>query len=209
MGYLQRVCAASLRQGWPLYLVVTGIFGLGVLLGSVSVASLQENQVAELHRYLQTFLSGVAEMHVDRAELARSALYDNLLAGACIYILGLTIICLPLVLAFIFIRGYVLGFTVGFLTGQELQGLLVIIMSMLPHNIFFVPALIIGGTASLSFSLLLLRRFYNSRTPVWPGFVSYTIIMAGVMVLFTAAAVTEAYVTPELARFSATLFSGW
>lgn len=210
MRYLHRICSASLRQGWPLYLVVTGIFGLGILLGSVGAASLQEDQAAELHRYIQTFLSRADEMEVDRVQMARNALYDNLLAGAIMYILGLTIICLPLVLAFIFTRGFVLGFTVGFLaTERELQGFFVILLSILPHNIFFIPALIIGGTASLSFSILLIRRFFNSQTRVWPGFVSYTMIMTGVMAVFLLAAVTEAYITPELTRFFAAFLAGW
>ncbi|MFA7467377.1 MAG: stage II sporulation protein M [Desulfotomaculaceae bacterium] len=210
MGYLRRLCSASLRQGWPLYLAVTGVLGLGILTGSLGANSLQAEQAAELHRYLQTFLAQVSEIDLDQAQMARSALYDNLLAGAIIYILGLTIICLPLVLAFIFIRGFVLGFTVGFLaTQQELQGFFIIVMSMLPHNIFFVPALIIGGTASVSFSLLLIRRFYNSQTPVWPGFMSYTLIMVGVMAVFFIAALTEAYITPEMTRFSATFLAGW
>lgn len=210
MTYLRRLCSASLRQGWPLYLAVTGILGLGILAGSLGANSLQPEQAAELHRYLQTFLSQISEIDLDQAQMARSALYDNLLAGAIMYILGLTIICLPLVLAFIFIRGFVLGFTVGFLTTEhELQGIFVVLVSMLPHNIFFVPALIIGGTASMSFSILLIKRFLNSHTPVWPGFISYTLIMTGVMAAFFIAAITEAYITPELARLSASLLAGW
>jgi len=210
MVYLRRLCSASLRQGWPLYLAVTGILGLGILAGSLGANSLQAEQAAELHRYIQTFLSQISEIDLDQAQMARNALYDNLLAGAIMYILGLTIICLPLVLAFIFIRGFVLGFTVGFLaTEHGLQGFFVILMSMLPHNIFFVPALIIGGAASLSFSILLIRRFFNSQIPVWPGFLSYTLVMAGVMAAFFIAALTEAYITPELTRFSATFLTGW
>ena len=160
MENLRRLCSASLRQGWPIYLMVTGVFGLGILLGSVGVNTLQADQVHELHRYMQSFLARAAEIEVNRALLAREALNDNLLAGLIIYILGMTIICLPLVLAFIFIRGFVLGFTMGFLaTEQELQGLFVILLSLLPHNIIYIPALIIGGTAAMSFSILLLKRF--------------------------------------------------
>ncbi|HBX24360.1 MAG TPA: stage II sporulation protein M [Desulfotomaculum sp.] len=210
MVYPRRLISASLRQGWPLYLAVTGILSLGILTGSLGANSLQPEQAAELHRYIQTFLAQVSDIDLDRAQMARSALYDNLLAGAIMYILGLTIICLPLVLAFVFIRGFVLGFTVGFLATQhQMQGFFIVLMSMLPHNIFFVPALIIGGTASLSFSILLIRRFYNSQITVWPGFLSYTLIMAGVMVVFFIAALTEAYITPELTRFSATFLAGW
>jgi stage II sporulation protein M len=186
------------------------IFSLGILLGSLGVNTLREDQTTELHRYLQSFLAQAAELNVDRTQMVRGALYDNLLTAAIMYILGLTVICLPLMLAFIFIRGFILGFTVGFLTmDRELQGLLVILVSMLPQNLFFIPAMIIGGTASLSFSLLLIKRFFNSQTRVWPAFAAYTLIMAGVLAAFALAALMEAYVTPELTRFVASLTAGW
>jgi stage II sporulation protein M len=210
MGYVRRLWTASFRRSWPLYLIVIGIFSLGILLGSLGVNTLQAEQSLELHRYLQAFLTQAAEIEVDRAQVARGALYDNLLVGVLMYILGLTIICLPLVLAIIFIRGFILGFTVGFLTlDPDLQGLVVIFVSMLPQNIFFIPALIIGGTASLSFSLLLIKRFFNSQTRVWPDFLGYTIVMAGCIAAFAAGALTEGYITPELTRLSASLFAGW
>ncbi len=205
-----RLWTASLRQGWPLYFVVVAVFGLGILLGSLGAHTLHMEQVAEMNRHLQSFLSRVAEMDVERTQMARGALYDNLLVGIGMYVLGLTIICLPLMLAFIFIRGFVLGFTVGFLTAEhQLRGLLIIVASMLPHNIFFIPALIIGGTASLSFSILLIKRFFNSQTRVWPGFVNYTLVMAGMVAAFALAALAEAYVTPEITRLVASLLAVW
>lgn len=210
MGYVRQLWTASLRQSWPLYLIVIGCFGLGILLGSVGVNTLQEDQTAELQRYLQTFLAQAGDINIDRSQMAKGALYDNLLVGVIIYILGLTIICLPLVLAFIFIRGFVLGFTVSFLIkNPKFQDVIIILVSMLPHNIFFIPALIISGTISLSFSILLIKRFFNSQTLVWPQFIVYTMIMAGCMLVYTIAALTEGYLTPELTRFLASMFAGW
>lgn len=210
MGYVQRFWHASLRQSWPLYLVVIVIFSLGVLLGSLGVNTLREDQTAELQRYMQSFLAGAAELNVDGTRVFKEALYDNALTAVIMYILGLTVICLPVMLAFIFLRGFILGFTVGFLTmDRELQGLLVILVSMLPQNLFFIPAMIIGGTASLSFSLLLIRRFFNSQTRVWPAFVAYTLVMTGVLAVFTLAGLVEGYVTPQLTRFVASFTAGW
>ncbi len=209
MGYLGRLYSASLRQGWPVYLIVTGVFGLGILAGTIGANSMDPEQVAELNRYLQSFLSRASEIEVDRAMMAREAISDNLLAGFIIYILGMTIICLPLVLAFVFVRGFIIGFAAGFLAAEkELQGVGVIMLSMLPHNIFFIPALIIGGTASLSFSILLIRRFFNSNIRILPGFINYTAIMFFVMLVLFVAALVEAYVTPELTRFSASILAG-
>ncbi|WP_051273095.1 stage II sporulation protein M [Desulfotruncus alcoholivorax] len=210
MNYLSRIWTASLKKSWPLYLIVIIVFSVGILFGSLGANTLQENQAQELHQYLQSFLSQAAELDINQGQVARGALHDNIVVGVVMYVLGLTIICLPLVLAYIFIRGFILGFSIGFLTlDHELHGFLVILISMLPHNIFFIPAMIIGGTASLSFSILLIKRFFNSRTKIWPAFLSYSLVMTGVLAAFVLAALTEAYITPGFAKYSASLLAGW
>jgi stage II sporulation protein M len=210
MGYLRRLMTASLQQSWPLYLIVIVIFSIGILLGSLGVNTLPEEQITELQRYLQSFIAQAAEIEVDKAQMVKGALYDNLLVGLVMYILGLTIICLPLVLALIFFRGFVLGFSVGFLTAHpDWREFVIVLISMLPQNMLFIPALIIGGTASLSFSMLLIKRFNNSHTRIGPQFVGYSLIMAGCWAAFTLAALAEGYITPELTRLSASLMAGW
>ena len=209
MEYLRRIWTASLKKSWPLYLIVIVVFSVGILFGSLGANTLQADQTQELHQYLQSFLSQAAQLDIDKGQAAKGALYDNIIVVVVMYFLGLTIICLPLVLAYIFIRGFILGFSIGFLTmDKELHGFLVILVAMLPHNVFFIPAMIIGGTASLSFSILLIKRFFNSRTIIWPAFLSYTLIMLGVLAAFVLAALTEAYVTPGFAKYSASLFAG-
>ncbi len=201
---MRRLMTDSLRQSWSLYCIVIAIFSVGILLGSLGVNTLQEEQTRELQRYLQSFLAQAAAIEVDRAQMVRGALYDNLLVGSVIYMLGLTIICLPLVLALIFFRGFVLGFTIGFLTAHpDWREFVIVLISMLPQNILYIPALIIGGTASLSFSLLLVKRFNNSQTRVAPQFVGYSLIMAGCLTAFALAALAEGYITPELTRLAA------
>lgn len=192
-----------LKQIWPFYLVVLAAFGLGILLGSLGVNTLPQGQTHALQGLIESFLVQAPDLNPDRAQMAMAALGHNLFWGAAIYICGLTIICLPLILAFIFTRGFTLGFTVGFLSQGAGEGTAVALISMLPQNILFIPALIIGGAASLSFSLLLLRRFFNSGTRIWPSFAGYTAIMMGVLVVFALAALTEAYITPDITRYAA------
>ncbi len=210
MGYMRWLMTASFQQSWPLYLIVLVVFSTGILLGSLGVNTLPEQQTSDLQRYLQSFIAQAAEIQVDRLQVVKSTLCDNLLVGLVMYILGLTIICLPLVLAFIFFRGFILGFTVGFLTAHpDWREFIIVFASMLPQNLLFIPALIIGGAASLSFSMQLIRRFNNSQTRIGPQFVAYSLIMAGCLTAFALAALAEGYITPELTRLLASLLAGW
>ncbi len=208
MGYMSGFMTAYLRQSWPLYLIVIVIFGTGILLGSLGVNTLPPEQTKDLQNYLQSFLAQAAEIEVDRAQMVKGTLYDNLLVGLVIYILGLTIICLPLVLALIFFRGFVLGFTIGFLTAYpDWREFMIVFISMLPQNLLFIPALIISGAAALSFSMRLVRRLYNSQTQIGPQFAGYSLIMVGCVLVFALAALAEGYITPELTKLLASLLA--
>ncbi len=210
MGYMRRLMTASFQQSWPLYLIVLAVFSTGILLGSLGVNTLPEQQTSDLQRYLQSFLAQSAEIQVDQLQLVKGMLCDNLLVGLVMYILGLTIICLPLVLAYIFFRGFVLGFTVGFITAYpDWREFIIVFASMLPQNLLFIPALIIGGVASLSFSMRLIKRFNNSQTSIGPQFAAYSLIMVGCLTAFALAALAEGYITPGLTRLLASLLADW
>ena len=204
MGYRRGFLTAYWQQNWLLYLVVIIFFGAGIFLGSLGANTLPPEQTKGLHNYLQSFFAQAAEIEVDRVQVVKSTLFDNLLVGLALYILGLTIICLPLVLALIFFRGFVLGFTVGFFTVYpDWREFVIVFVAMLPQNLLFIPALIIGGAAALAFSLRLMRRLHNSQTPIGPQFAGYSLIMAVCLLAFALAALAEGYVTPALTRLLA------
>ncbi|KAF1086508.1 Stage II sporulation protein M [Sporotomaculum syntrophicum] len=208
MGYMRGFMTAYFQQSWPLYLIVIVFFGTGILMGSLGANTLPPEQIKDLQSYLQSFFAQAAEIEVDRSKMFKGILSDNLLIGLVIYILGLTIICLPLVLALIFFRGFVLGFTIGFLTANsDWREFMIVFISMLPQNLLFIPALIIGGAAALSFSMRLVRRLFNSQTQIAPQFAGYTLIMSGCVLAFALAALAEGYITPELTRLLASLLA--
>jgi stage II sporulation protein M len=57
--------------------------------------------------------------------------------------------------------------------------------------------------ASLSFALLLARRFYNSKVQVWPSFVVYSSLMLVIMACAAGAGLVEVYFTPFLVKTAA------
>ncbi|MFP3381015.1 stage II sporulation protein M, partial [Bacillus sp. SIMBA_069] len=73
---------------------------------------------------------------------------------AIMWVLGLSIIGLPMILLMLFLKGVVVGFTVGFLVNQlQWQGVTFAMMGILPQNLLVVPALFIVGVSGISFSL--------------------------------------------------------
>ncbi|WP_031515156.1 stage II sporulation protein M [Desulfofalx alkaliphila] len=208
-GSFCKVSLASLRANWLLFGLVMLVFSAGSCLGVLGVDFLKTEQAKELSDYLESFIKQTNALQIDSKQTVKLGIANNVAVLAIIYFAGLTVLGLPLVLALIFVRGFALGFAFAFLTKQRAwEGALLAAASMLPHNIFFIPALIIGAMSSIAFSILLVKRYFNSRLAVWPAFLGYTLLMTALCTVAVGAAFVEAYITPWFIKGSAMLFRG-
>ncbi|MEW6770893.1 MAG: stage II sporulation protein M [Bacillota bacterium] len=197
-GVLRSFWLSSLRRCWLLYLISFFLFGAGFAWGVEGASSLDRKEAAQLEDYLTPLVE--PDENYDHGIAFRRAVVRNTVPVAVMYFAGLTVVGLPVVAAVLFLRGYALGFTSGFLIRQKgVYGLGIILAELLPQNVLLLIVLVVGAVASFSFSLLLLRRGFDPATPVFPWFLRYT----GIMVLLAAAAsgagVVESYVVPGMA----------
>jgi stage II sporulation protein M len=194
----------SLRRQWLVYMIVLFVFSLGLAAGFAGVQKLQTDQTEQLNFELDNFLQQAGMLEIDFSKATRDALYYGIILFAAIYLLGLSVIGIPVVLAILFVRGFALGFAIEFLTREKsIQGVVLAFAAILPHNILMVPALLIAGVASLSFSWLLVKRFYNSKILVWPSFVAYSGMMIFITACVAGAGLVEVYLTPLLIKIAA------
>lgn len=197
---------ACWRQNWPLYLFVLAVFALGVGFGTLGVDNLSSGQFEELKKYVDAFVLQVGQLSIDPGSAVRSKIYADVLMIGLLYLFGLSFIGIPFVLGLVFIRGFILGFAMTFLAkSMALNGFLLVAVSILPHNLLYLPALLAGGTAALSFALLSVRRYYNIRIKLFNCLVGYTLIMVTVMIVILSAGLVEVYFSPWLARITAGL----
>lgn len=189
----------SLRRHLPVLVLVMLIFLMGVIFGSLSVKVLPESQKAELAEDLMVFFRGFGGSgQVGGAAASRQALYNNLKTIFLALVLGLSVIGAPGILALLFLRGFVIGFTVGFLVDEmAAKGVVLAAVSVLPQNIFIIPAILAGCEVSLAFAVALAQdRLSHKRVPIYPQFLFTVIVSAGAALLLVLGSAVETYVAP-------------
>jgi len=191
------------------YFFVILFFMIGVSSGAFTTKALSQAENKELIDYLQNFFKLIAGQDIDRFALLKQSLLNNLQTGILIWILGITIIGIPLILLLITLRGFIIGFTVGFLIKQMgLKGLIFSIFSLLPHNLLIIPGTIIVAVLGISFSVMLIKnrlsktKKYNN---VFNQFLVYSTIIAIVYIFITLGCLVEAYFSPFFLKY----FSGY
>lgn len=200
--------ASIFISGWPIFLIVLAVFFSGLLVGSISSSKMDKPKTDELSIYVSEFLQRAGEINFDSKKIAKNAIINNVIIVASIYLLGLTVIGIPMTLAILFVRGFVIGFAVGFLTRDlSIEGIFLSITAILPHNLLYIPAICFGAASSMMFALHLSKRNSNRDVRIWPGFLKYTAVMTAVLLITMVAGLVEGYVTPLFTKIAAGIIS--
>lgn len=205
VGKLGEIIKEFFARHLALYLALLVLFAMGIGFGAVATQSLSQSQRADLSDYVATVFSSLSQTGSGvtgpfaSAELALQGLTDNVLkTTGLMWLLGLTVIGAPFVLGVVFLRGFVLGFTVGFIVDElYLKGMVISLSSVLPHNLLAVPAIIIAAGGALSFSASALKTLLGlSKESIYGQFVVTTGLAVVSACLLALAAAVEVYITP-------------
>lgn len=200
----QNIAANHFREHSSIYLFVTVLFLMGVIFGAVVVNSLSFTQKEDLFYYLSQFFSQVSSDEVATSnDLFRQSFFHNIKFIGFMCILGISIIGLPIILILLFMKGMVVGFTVGFLVNQMgWDGFLLSFVSVLPQNLIIIPIFIISATLAVSFSLKMISRQFMKKVgpPIMPLFGRYMMSFIFALIFIGVAAGIEAFLSPILMK---------
>lgn len=210
-GQVRQYLLEYLRTHIVAYFFLVLLFIIGVIIGALAVKTLPDEQKMELATYLKIFFRGLSSGQTPGAEqgdLWRYIFLNSTKTIAAIWLLGFTIIGIPFVLFIIFTRGFVIGFTVGFLTNEyAMKGVLFALAAVLPHNLLMVPVLLVTGVSAVSFSLLLVRSHRaRMRGHLVYHAVIYSLLCFFMYALMLAAGLVEVYISPVFMKYIAILF---
>ncbi|MEK5441967.1 MULTISPECIES: stage II sporulation protein M [unclassified Fredinandcohnia] len=200
----KKIVASHFREHSSIYLFISVLFLMGVIFGAIVVNSLNFSQKEDLFFYLSRFFGEVSEgTYANSGDMFKQSFLHNLKYVGLMWILGISIIGLPIILILLFLKGVVVGFTVGFLVNQmDWSGFLLSFVAVLPQNLLIIPTFIIVGTIAVSFSLKMIRQQFMKRMnePVLQLLTRYSILMVAVSFVILIASAVEAFASPVLMK---------
>jgi stage II sporulation protein M len=177
---------------------------MGVIFGAIVVNSMSITQKEDLFYYLSQFFGQISNGKVaDNNDLFMQSFLHNSKFIGLMWILGISIIGLPVILILLFIKGMVVGFTVGFLVNQMgMKGFLLAFVSILPQNLITIPIFIMMAAFSVIFSMRMIKKQFMKKyaQPVLPYFKKYIFALLISIVFISAASGIEAFLSPWLMK---------
>ncbi len=190
------------RRGIVLGLLVLAVFVAGVAAGSVTVNFLPAQEKSDLGRFLDGSMAQLLDggAAVPSEVVFGRALAHHLKTAGLLWVLGLFLPGIPLILVLLFMRGFLTGFTVGFLVYQRgWNGLLMAMAVLVPPNLVAVPALLAIGVAGIAHALRR-RPVLPGRPGLSPELVTYTLFTGAMALLLVVASLLEGYLAPFVLR---------
>lgn len=190
-----------MKVHFNLYLFVAVLFVVGGIFGALLVNALtleqQQDLADEVGQYVQYMNVGVGS---SAEEVFWERFFFHLKWLVLIWLLGVTVVGIPGILALNFLKGALIGFSLGVLIQQyEWKGIFFSFLTMAPQNAIAVPALIITSAASISFGLFIVKnRLLQQKGELLPQLGTLTSTALIMLLLFAGAALVEAYLSPAM-----------
>lgn len=173
----------------------------GIVFGAIIVNSMSFIQKEDLFFHLDRYF-GLAskENAIESKDILKRSYFFHLKYLLLLFILGLTIIGLPIIWVLVFMKGLVIGFSVGFIVNQlGFKGLLLATISIAPQNMLIIPIYLIAASLAMIFSLRLLYKLVDqSYTPsIGRPFMRYVTVFILLLLCAFGSSLMETFVANQ------------
>lgn len=179
---------------------------MGVAFGAVMVNTLSLDQKQEIMQQLGSFLNTLTDSTDISGQVSFvDSLSLHLKWILLIWLLGLSVIGLPLIFVLDFLKGVLIGFTVGYLVGQfSWEGVLFSLVTVAPQNLIVVPLIIICSVTAAAFSISMVKSQFirgHKQGFMLQAFLRSIIITVGICLFIVGISAYESYLSPYLMRW--------
>ncbi|MBO6195175.1 MAG: stage II sporulation protein M [Bacilli bacterium] len=181
--------------------IVFIVFILGLLFGSIYITILDNSNkkivIDNVKNYFGNFSSITFK---DKLGIFKNSLIKNLSYYLSIWILGLSIIGIPVILIMVFFKSFITGFSIsGLFAVYKFKGLLGIFFYMIPSNIITLLYTLFLGAYSIDLSIKLLRHAFKKKTLNFGFFMGkYYFLLLVSILLSVIVSLYDAFIEPSI-----------
>ena len=140
----------EISQNRRRYLLVSGLFLMGVLGGTLTAA--MADSLTEIKEYVNSFLSSYSLQGAAKIQVFQLSLFNYLKFGFFLWVSGWYCWLFPICFLQVFSKGFRIGFSIAcFVQCYSFRGILLSLLTLLPQNLLFLPALLFFSVYQFQF----------------------------------------------------------
>ncbi len=181
------------------YIIVITIFIIGIILGVIFINNITESQTTEIGNYINNFINALKQDYrIDKGELLKSSLWDNLFLIVSMWFIGSTVIGIPIVFGIVLFRGFCIGYTISAIIGVlgVQKGIIFLLSTIFIQNLLFIPVIICMTVSCIKLykSIMKDKRRENIKLEI----IRHTLISIILLIILIISSLIEVYISTNL-----------
>lgn len=191
---------SNIRINKNLFVFLVVIVAVGVASGSIFVTVLNDLDKIMVSDYLNNFLNNLNSNNLNYNGTLINTLIFTLGLAILIWILGISVIGFALILLFLFIKAFSLGFSVAsIIINFNFKGILIALAYVVPHHIINLMIYLLISSYALVLSYRLISSFTKKKNFDFKGiFNRYLFIIVFSLIVLFFSVLYEVYLAPSL-----------
>ena len=175
---------------------------IGITVGSIFVTILNQSDKSLVSEHLNDFLNNVEENKLDFSLALKNNLISNVLYVLIIWLLGISVIGLPIIIFMFFSKTFILGFSLGAIISTfKTKGILFGLIYTFPGQVISLLFLILLVMYSMSFSFKMIYLIFKKKTLDFKIVMNkYFKILFIVLIIIILMSLYDTYLMPRLIK---------
>ena len=194
---------SNIRINKNLFVFLVVIIAVGVAAGSIFVTLLCDSDKVMVSDYLNNFLNNLKTNNLNYNGTLINTIIFTLGAALLIWLLGISVIGFLLILLFLFIKAFSLGFSIGsIIINFNFKGVLIAGAYIVPHHIINMMIYLLISSYALVLSYRLINSFTKKQTFEFKSvFNRYLFILGFSLIILLISVLYEVFGAPILISF--------
>lgn len=190
-------------------LFVIFIIILGIISGTIFLLAINETDKNLVINQITTFMTNINNNNINNFNALKNSIIENLIFIILIWILGMSVIGIIFNIFIIYLKGFILGFTLSsFFLIYKYKGLLAGLIYVLPTSIINILITLIMGVYSIILTIYLWRVIFmkDKSNNIGRFLKKYMLILLICIILVCISSLCESYLIPALLKLVIKLF---
>ena len=194
---------SNIRINKNLFIFLLVIVMVGLASGSVFVTILNNDDKLMVSEYLNNFLTNLNGNNLNYSGATLNTLIFTVGAAILIWLLGISVIGFALILIFLFIKAFSLGFSVAsIIVNFNFKGVLIALSYTIPHHVINMMIYILISSYALVLSYKLISSFTKKKSFNFKDiFNRYSFILLFSVIILFISSLYEVYGAPTFVKF--------
>ena len=189
---------SKIKTNKRLVLFLCGISLIGLIFGSIFITIISKQDQSLIKSYIENFLNSVQDGKLNYVDSIKNTLISNLSFIAVIWLLGISIIGIPIMIFMYFTKSFMIGFSIAsFVLKYKFKGLLYAIIYIFPHHFINLIIFTLLMVYSMKFSFYLANSILKRKTMHFKNLINpYLGVLIIVVVVVVTTCMYETFAVP-------------